>query len=533
MRPSAWAHRLVAGALAILAIAPAFAQSKRVLEDAAFRAAQSIVNAEVAEAISIAALRESRKGQQSGRLIEARWTLTERLAALREERAVPDPAAGQDDNALRRANLLDEENRLLAELVALDAELARDDPEFAMLVRPGTLGLSELQALLRVDEALVLVAPGAAATHIFAVTRDQVEWRRSETTATQIRERVYRLRLSLGAGVNVRGRSLPVAGAPGTNDVFDAALARQLYNDVFAPVAEAVAEREIIYIARAGALRQLPMSILVADTTAAGEVSFLIDRHAIAELPSVASLGVLRSRPSAGHGRNGRDFVGVGAPRLVAFNGQAVPGLADPRALGALSELPGAGQELRQIARSAGENRSVLLIGEEASEGMVRGARRADIEGARVLIFATHALQADEPGARSVGEPGLVLSTPQEAPSAANDGFLSASEIAALRLSADLVVLSACSTAGSVGEMESDGVGVLSQAFFAAGAKAVLASHWAVEDRATATLISSVLAPQGVSTLRGFRAAVTQLRRSGELTDPRQWGAFTFVGVEP
>ncbi len=543
-RGGAWGRGLVVGLLAgaqvLLAGTPGWAQSPDELRAAAFRAAQNIVNAEVAESISIAALRETRKGQPSGDLIEARWMLTERLAALRQERASPSAEAPQQDLAIWRANLLDEENRLLAELAVLDADLARTDPEFALLYRPEALSIAEVQALLRDDEALVLVAPASAATHIFAVTRDGVEWRRSAATAEQIRDRVYRVRRSLGAGVDVRGRSLPVAGPAPEAARFDTETARQLYRDVFAPVAEAVAGREIVYIARAGALRQLPMPVLVVDDAPAGsggEASFLIDRHAIAELPSVASFAILRSRGGQqGSGQRsggGPAFAGVGAPRLEPGRGPAARGLADPRELGALAELPGAAKELAEIARNAGAARSFLLTGDAARESAVRDTNRREIEGARVLAFATHALQADEPGASAAGEPGLVLSSPRGAASPADDGFLAASEISALRLTADLVVLSACSTAGSAGELESDGVGALAQAFFAAGAKAVMVTHWAVEDMATATLIGRVMAPGGQSTLRGYRAAVSELRRTGELADPRLWGAFTFVGVEP
>ena len=62
-------------------------------------------------------------------------------------------------------------------------------------------------------------------------------------------------------------------------------------------------------------------------------------------------------------------------------------------------------------------------------------------------------------------EPGLVLTPPKKANSRDNDGLLEASEIASLKLNADLVVLSACNTAGSGGKFGGDALSGLAEAF--------------------------------------------------------------------
>jgi CHAT domain-containing protein len=62
----------------------------------------------------------------------------------------------------------------------------------------------------------------------------------------------------------------------------------------------------------------------------------------------------------------------------------------------------------------------------------------------RIVHFATHGALAGE--IRGSGEPGLILTPPQTA-SAEDDGYLTASEIAGLKLDADWVILSACNTA--------------------------------------------------------------------------------------
>ena len=78
-------------------------------------------------------------------------------------------------------------------------------------------------------------------------------------------------------------------------------------------------------------------------------------------------------------------------------------------------------------------------------------------------------------------EPGLILTPPGEA-TPEDDGYLSASEIAGLKLDADWVILSACNTAAG-GAEGAEALSGLARAFFYAGARSLLVSHWAVEFR--------------------------------------------------
>ena len=91
----------------------------------------------------------------------------------------------------------------------------------------------------------------------------------------------------------------------------------------------------------------------------------------------------------------------------------------------------------------------------------------------RVIQFATHGLVAGD--LSGLAEPALVL-TPPRVPTEADDGLLTASEIAALRLNADWVVLSACNTAAGTGQ-GAEALSGLARAFFYAGARALLVSH--------------------------------------------------------
>src|SRR3546814_9229041 len=81
--------------------------------------------------------------------------------------------------------------------------------------------------------------------------------------------------------------------------------------------------------------------------------------------------------------------------------------------------------------------------------------KAADLASTSVLFLATHGLVAGEVG--DIGEPGLVF-TPPTAASPADDGLLTASEVASLRIGAAWVILSACNTAAGDGRAGAPGL---------------------------------------------------------------------------
>jgi len=151
-----------------------------------------------------------------------------------------------------------------------------------------------------------------------------------------------------------------------------------------------------------------------------------------------------------------------------------------------------------------------------------------------VLYFATHGLLPGELHCQA--EPGLVLSPPPGPPSnIASDGLLRASEIAGLKLNADLVVLSACNTAAAGGTSLGGGaLEGLADSFFAAGARAVLASHWEVPSAATQKLMTSVFAAYARDPSRDLAEALRQaqlgLIAQPATANPFDWAAFTLIG---
>ena len=135
-------------------------------------------------------------------------------------------------------------------------------------------------------------------------------------------------------------------------------------------------------------------------------------------------------------------------------------------------------------------------------------------------------------------QPALVASVP--AASEGQDGLIDASEILGLKLNADMVVLSACNTGGPGTSTGGESLSGLARAFFYAGARSLVVSHWQVEDTATADLMSEMFG-QLRSGARTSSAQALQTAQASIIDDasnpdtwfrshPVFWGAFTLVG---
>ena len=186
-----------------------------------------------------------------------------------------------------------------------------------------------------------------------------------------------------------------------------------------------------------GPLHHLPFDAL---TLADGETA--VERWAIGLAPSAGLAATLWRRAAredpAGY-RPGAGDGGSAFPRELSASamrdGETYRSAF--AAAGGLPRLKGSGERSATVARYAAGGSEVRTRA-EASEAWLK---MAPLERFDVIHLATHAL-VDE---RSLTRTALAL-----APSGAEDGFLSPADIAGLKLDADLVVLSACRTAGGV-----------------------------------------------------------------------------------
>jgi CHAT domain-containing protein len=141
--------------------------------------------------------------------------------------------------------------------------------------------------------------------------------------------------------------------------------------------------------------------------------------------------------------------------------------------------------------------------------------------------------------ARGFAEPSLAL-TPPARPTQLDDGLLTASEIAQLKLDADWVILSACNTASASGRPGAEGLSGLAKAFFYAGSRSLLVSHWYVDSAAAVRLttgsFAALTATPGMrraEALRQSMLAVIDSPPAPELpypAHPAAWSPFVVVG---
>lgn len=412
----------------------------------------------------------------------------------------------------------------------LTVKVRQTYPAYADLAHPGPADLAAVQSQLAANDAMVVFIVGEASSYALVVRQHSF----SSVPLAIGRD-------ALAADVS----DLRSAFVPALGRVPDFSLKNSyaLYQSIFAPVESQLSGVDHLVIVPGGPLSSLPLSLLVSQNPGDGRdytnAAWLVKRFAISEVPSPRSLVTLKQE-AASRTPAPRPFLGLGAPLFQGASGAAgakalsdlsgscrTAGPVSPNLLRALPPLPGTAAEVQTVgARLGGANATILLAG-QATEANLR-AQPLNQYG--VLYFATHGILPGQMHCES--EPALALSPPAAAATTATDGMLTASEISSLQLNADLVVLSACNTAESSDGMGGGALEGLSDAFFAAGARAVLASHWEVPSAATATLMTGVF--DRANRLRGVAEALRQsqlaLIAQGSTAHPFNWAAFTVIG---
>jgi CHAT domain-containing protein len=183
------------------------------------------------------------------------------------------------------------------------------------------------------------------------------------------------------------------------------------------------------------------------------------------------------------------------------------------------------------MASSLGAGKQSVHLRQEAT---VSNVKRMDLTHYRVLAFATHGLMAGE--FKGLAEPALVL-TPPEVGTELDDGLLSASAVAQLKLNANWVILSACNTAAADGTPGAEGLSGLAKAFFYAGTRALLVSHWPVDSDATVKLTTKMLKESadspGIGKAEALRRSMLALmadENKPQHAHPAFWAPFVVVG---
>ena len=373
--------------------------------------------------------------------------------------------------------------------------------------------------LLDVDEALVVYAGGYA----WVVRRDGLVMTKLDIELAALEAGVSQLRASF-------------APEDGKLPAFPYDVSHDLYTKIFKPLEEHLAGARHVMVVPDGALTSLPLSVL-SRTGDEDKPAWLAESYALTTLPAVSSLRALRVLARKAGGEVS-PFTGFGDPSLDGDpsdrRGISIVPLfsggqeADGEALRKLAALPDTADELRAIARSLGASNDNVYLGREATEAKVKSL---DLASTGVVAFATHGLVAGQ--LRGYAEPGLVLSPPDQA-SSTDDGVLTASEVAQLKLHPGLVILSACNTAAADGTPGAEGLSGLAKAFFYAGSQSLLVSHWAIETNAAKRLTTGMFAnlrnaPE-MGRAEALRRSMMALAANDNTAHPAYWAPFSLVG---
>lgn len=382
-----------------------------------------------------------------------------------------------------------------------------------------------VEAVLAPREALVTMLLGRRHGWTLMVRGGAVQMARIDLAEAEVARLVNALR----AGV------IDAAGRPA---VFDPAPAQALYAALLAPLARPLEGAETLIVAPDGALLGIPFGMLLtgpADPAALGAAPWLIKRHAVVHIPSPQTLVTLRG---AG--------LGSAAPLAYAGFGDFVPPTqaqlirsfpedrcaADARLAAGLVRLPGTRGEVIEAQRLTGARPQDIHLGAGFTAATLKGT---ELGQRRIIHLATHALL---PGELScLQEPSIVVSAPAGAADATG-AFVKASDLLGLKLDADLVILSACNTGGPGGAGGGEALSGLARAFFYAGARGLMVTHWAVDDSAAALTVADSLRRQqgGAASATALRGAQLLLleeagRRLPEaFGHPFYWAPFALIG---
>jgi CHAT domain-containing protein len=409
------------------------------------------------------------------------------------------------------------------------------------VLAPPMLTLQQLQAALRPGEGyyqLRLIGQDAVAMFI---TPDGVRAAKLSMTAKDLEDAVASLRSTI---VTLE------AGNPQTYP-FDVALAHRLYEVLFKPFGDATRGVTNLIWEPDGALLQLPPNLLVMERAGVDAYAARVTRGGDAfDFTGVAWLGRDRDISTAVSPRSFVDVRAIpaakGSKPYLGLGQNAIPtARLTPTVAGDAIDCswplsawrsPISPDELLVASQAMGVGRLEVITGVDFTDTAIKD--RTDLSDFRILHFATHGL-VTAPRPQCPARPALLTSFGADG----SDGLLSFREIFDLKLDADVVILSACDTAGmaTIAATREAGVSTggnfaldgLVRAFVGAGARTVIASHWPVPDDfgATKRLIQGVFsAAPGTPMATAMRASQRKMMDDPVTSHPYYWAAFAIVG---
>jgi CHAT domain-containing protein/tetratricopeptide (TPR) repeat protein len=460
--------------------------------------------------------------------------------------------------------MAEEIQRLIEELQQVETEIRQRNPRYAALMQPRPLTLKEIQTqVLDPDTLLLEYSLGEERSYVWAVTSSSITTheipKRAEIeTAARCFYDLLNARNTRIKGETDGERAVRTAKSDAEIPVAAAALSRM----VLAPVAGQLGNRRLIIVAD-DVLHFVPFGALPVASGGASSTNRqrrvtrpLIENHEIVNLPSASTLAVIRGE-AAGRNRAPKSVVALADPVfmkddervqtgrdkdtlnevLKTVNEALMSGESKDRQLVKATEdtgvasnglyvprLPGTRHEAEQIVAMVPTIERRLALDFAASRDTVTSA---ELSQYRYVHLSTHGLLNSVHPELS----GLVFSLVNER-GESQDGFLRAHEIFNLKLSPEVVVLSACQT-GLGKNIRGEGLVSLTRGFMYAGAPRVIVSLWGVSDLGTTELMVRFyhgMLKEGMRPAAALRAAQVSLMNDKRWASPYYWAPFTLQG---
>lgn len=482
------------------------------------------------------------------KLIDERETTQRRLDSLRE-RLLRLPEPKDDPILLRRINHIAEGHSTDAEesqkkLNQINKQLWKEYPRYMELTEPRPVKVKVLQKQhLHDDESLLGYYLQSGQVVIFLIQKNQFLVRTVTHDDNEVRNRIKNIR-----------RAMNFETVLNPADLF------RLYQLLLEPIAGNLPQKGKLIVVGDGPLHALPLEMLVTQWTKKDQdrfkalkknrskfyanLKYAADKWNFSYMPSFAAFVALREA-GTDLSTYKENMVSFADPVFDPDSPVQLPTVK--RRSDVLVRLEETADEARQIAGILGGD-SGLYIRNAAQEFQAKGI---EYGRARYLHFATHGLLggqflrvktevdervntgiASKSRKNSDAQPALVLSLSGDL--RGEDGFLTLSDVIAdLNTDAELVVLSACNTAGEGGEPGGgEGFTGMTRAFMYSGARGLYVSHWSVESKATLDLMieSFKRLTKGMTPVEALAQARHAIRHSPGRGNPVFWAPFVYVG---
>lgn len=503
-----------------------------------FEAGQLIRSERTTETIARAVARFSAAEGSAGEVMRDFQESQDQRYFLQREYEITSAQPATSKRATKLKTLKEKLTKTNQQINELGLQVQAALPRYNQLI-DRVADINSIFKLMGPDEALVQVLLGTDEGLLFFVRNQSIQVYPIDLSWDETAKIVSKLRSGLEPNAN---GSLPD---------FDVKLAHRLYRRLFNPVVDQLDVKHLISIP-SGPLLSLPFGLLVTEKPPSingydyRQVQWLMKRTAISLLPSVNSFVGLRGVAKASQAK--KTFIGFA--NFVPFSDFSVEQAdlnlseeckTDPsriktyrKQLLSLSALPITELEVYEISKTFPRESVDIVLGKDFNDQALKKMSLSDYQ---ILYFATHGLLPTDLTCQA--QPSLVTSLPEIA-KGKDDGLLDIEDILGLKLDSELVVLSACNTGGAGLKSGGESLSGLARAFFFAGARSLIVSHWLAENRTTADLMTRMFRLiQGgqelgwASALRAAQLSLLEDANNPRLrvrSHPLLWAAFTVVG---